>query len=145
MANCRQGHARDPPGNMHSRVFCLLTAREWGGACTSWIYGRSDARPITGVLPFLTFLSLTLSKGIFTSHQMSRIVGPILRFFEIGFSPKMEQHWAVPPTIITTYTSTFITIINNHITPPIAMTTTSHSLIFMNIFVNKTRIKRQIR
>ena len=29
---------------------------------------------------------------------MSRIVGPISRFFEIGFSPKMEKYCAVPPS-----------------------------------------------
>ena len=97
MANYRRGHARDPPGNMHSPAFLLLTAREWGGACTIWSSGRSDASPITGLLPFLTFLSLTLSKGIFTSHHMSRIVGPISRFFEIGFFLKMEKYLAVPP------------------------------------------------
>ena len=60
---------------------------------------EGDASPITGVLPFLTFLLLTLSKGLFTSRQMSRIVGTILRFFEIGFFPKMEKYWDVPPII----------------------------------------------
>ena len=91
MANCHRGHAWDPPGNMHSPAFCLLTAREWGGACTIWSSGRSDAIPIIGVFPFMTFLSLTLSKGLFTSNL------PILRFLEIGFFPKMEKYWAVPP------------------------------------------------
>ena len=100
MENFRQGHARDPPRNMHSPVFRLLTAKEWGGACTSWSSGRGDASPVTVVLPFLAFLSLTLSKGLFKSHQMSRIVGPISKFFEIGSFPKMEKYWAVPPTNI---------------------------------------------
>ena len=100
MANFRRGHARDPPGNMHSPVFCLLSAREWGGACISWRSGRGDASPITGVLPFLSFLSLTLSKGIFTSNLLSKIVGLISRFFEIGFFQKMEKYWAMPLNMI---------------------------------------------
>ena len=49
----------------------------------------SDAGPIAGVLKFLTFLLLTLSKGLFTSNLLSKIVGPILRLFEIGFFLKM--------------------------------------------------------
>ena len=99
MENCRRGHARDPPGNMHTPAFRLLTVREWGGACTSWRSGRGDTIPITGVFPFLSFLSLTLSKGLFTSNLLSQIVGPISRFFEIGFFPKMEKYWAVPPIL----------------------------------------------
>ena len=31
------------------------------------------------------------------SHQMSRIVGLNLRFFEIRVFPKIEIYWAVPP------------------------------------------------
>ena len=50
-----------------------------------------DAGPIAGVLTFLTFLSLILSKGLFTSNILSKMVGPILRLFEIGFFPKMEN------------------------------------------------------
>ena len=59
-----------------------------------------DAGPIAGVLKFLTFLSLTLSKGIFTSNLLSKMVGPILRLFEIGFFPKNGKYWAVPPSCI---------------------------------------------
>ena len=53
--------------------------------------GRGDASPITVILPFLSFLSLTLSKGLFTSNILSKVVGPISRFFEIGVFPKMEN------------------------------------------------------
>ena len=63
--------------------------------------GRGGAIPITGVLPFLSFLSLTLSKRLFTGNLLSKIVAPISRFFEIGFFPKMEKYWAVPPTVDT--------------------------------------------
>ena len=78
-------------------------------ACTSWSSRRGDARPITGVLPFLTFLSLTLSKGLFTSNILSKIVGPISRFFFIRFFPKMEKYWAVPPS--NTYAVFYIQLI----------------------------------
>ena len=60
--------------------------------------GRGGAIPITGVLPFLSFLSLTLSKGLFTNNLLSKTVGPISRFFEIRVFPKMKKYWAVPPT-----------------------------------------------
>ena len=96
MANFRRGHVRDPSGNMHSPAFRLMTARGWGGAWTSWSSGRGDAIPITGVFQFLTFLLLTLSKGIFMSHQTSRIVGPILRFFEIGIFLKWKKMGCAP-------------------------------------------------
>ena len=89
-----EGTLGNPPGNMHSPAFRLLTDRDRGGACTSSSTSRGNASSITGVLTILTFLSLTLSKRLFTSHQMSRIVGQILRF---GFFPKMEKYWAVPP------------------------------------------------
>ena len=93
-----------PRGTWNHRNFACWQLGSEGGACTSWIPGMGDAIPITGVLTFLTFLtflSLTLSKGIFTSNLMSKIVGPISRFFEIGFFPKMEKIglWPLPQGI----------------------------------------------
>ena len=42
-------------------------------------------------MPFLSFLSLTLSKGLFTSNLLSKTVGLISRFLEIGFSRKWKN------------------------------------------------------
>ena len=83
---------------MRSPAFLLLSSRERGGACTSWILGRGDAIPITGIFLFLSFLSPTLSKGLFTNNLLSKIVGPITRFFEIGFFLKNKKYWALLPT-----------------------------------------------
>ena len=65
---------KNPPEGMlgtHRRTCTRRHFAFWpiwseGGACTSWNSRRGDASSITGVLPFLTFLSITLSKGLFT-------------------------------------------------------------------------------
>ena len=57
--------------------------------------GSGDVSPITGDRS-------PCQKCFSQSHQMSRIVGPISRFFEISFFLKMEEYWAVSPNNIGT-------------------------------------------
>ena len=88
----------------------------------TWVMGGRVAGLIT--------ISTSPINVITFSTILKRIVAVLLR-------PKYKY------SIIATYIYTLITITTTYITPLVAMKHISYSLITMNIFVNRPRIKRE--